>query len=328
MIKRIIVPLLWVSLVIMGCGNNKKNTTGLKDIEITIDWTPVAEYYGIYYAKESGLFKKHGYNVTIQIQNGAPIVANLVGTGTIPIGTTTSDDILRSYAKKHRYSAVRRLFTFNPSSIITLKENNISTIDDLRGKTLGVNPNGNPYLQLKSLIETNRNIKIGMDDFKENPSIGWGGAELLLNHTVDAILAYTTNQALDVKRQDSTMNEVFLGDYGAYSYGLVLAFADETALSKYGITKEDVKTIYDIIIEGYEKGFDDIERSILYLKEAEPTLKEDKVRDGIKKIGTLNNLISYPHSKVDEWLIDKSITENIRAEVLKLYNTTVWSGRE
>lgn len=220
------------------------------------------------------------------------------------------------------------MFNYNPSSIISLKENNINSIDDLRGKTLGVNPSGNPYLQLKNLIENSRDVKIDMDDFNENPSIGWGGAELLLNHTVDAILAYTTNQALDVSLQDSTMNEVFLGDYGAYSYGLVLAFADETSLKKFALTKEDVGNIYDAIIEGYEKGYADIDKSIQFLKEEEPTLKDEKVRMGITKIGSLNNNILYPHSKIDEWLIDENITQDIRTEVLKLYNTVVWSGTE
>lgn len=328
MIRNFTILSLLVCLLITACGSKQTKSSGLKKVEITIDWAPVAEYYGIYYAKENGIFKKYGYDVTIQIQNGAPVVANLVGTGAIPIGTTTSDDILRSYSKKHRYSAVRKLFNYNPSSIISLKANNINSINDLRGKTLGVNPSGNPYLQLKSLIENNRDVKINMDDFKENPSIGWGGAELLLNHTVDAILAYTTNQALDVKLQDSTMNEVFLGDYGAYSYGLVLAFADEPTLKKYGLTKEDVGNIYNAIIEGYEKGFVDINKSIQYLKEAEPTLKDEKVRIGITKIGNLNNNILYPHSKIDEWLIDKDITEDVRSEVLKLYNTIIWSGKE
>lgn len=324
MIRKVVIPLLCVCCLTISCVNKQKSTS-LRDVEITIDWLPVAEYYGIYYAKESGIFKKYGYNVTIKTQNGAPIVANLVGTGTIPVGTTTSDDILRSCAKKHSYSAVRKLFNFNPASIISLKEKGINSIDDLRGKTLGVNVSGNPYLQLKSLIETRRDITINMNSFKEYP-IGYGGAEFLFNKNVDAFLGYTTNHALDVLLQDSTMTEVFLGDYGAYSYGLVLAFADEKALRKFELDKRDVQNFTAAVLEGYDAGYKDIKNSIMYLKEVEPTLDDKKLEAGILKIGILNRKVLYPHSEVDLW--QEEISSEVRLKVLDLYNNIIWSGKE
>ena len=123
------------------------------------------------------------------------------------------------------------------------------------------------------------------------------------------------------------MCEIFLGDYGVYSYGLVLAFADAGTLQKYNIDKNDIKKIYEAIAEGYEKGYEDIENTVTYLKMAEPTLKEEKLKEGIKKIGILNTRVRYPHYYVDQWLIGGEITEEIRDEVLQLYGTVVWKDK-
>jgi len=326
MIKKFIISLLCVCFFTTACVNRqKKNSTGLKDVEIMIDWMPVAEYYGIFYAQKEGIFKNYGYNVTINNGEGAPNVATLVGTGRIPIGTTTSDAILQRYVSGLRYSAVRKLFNFNPTSIISLRKNGINSIDDLRGRTLGRNINSNTYHQLKSLIDTRRDIRISMNDIEEY-DIGYGGAEFLFNGNVDAFLGYTTNHAIDVLLRDATMTEIFLGDLGAYSYGLVLAFADERALRRLGLDKKDIEEITKAILEGYDKGYKDIEKSIQYLKEAEPTLDDKKLEEGILKIGKLNYSVLYPHSEIDSWI--EGIPQDLRLEVLKLYNNIVWSGKE
>lgn len=122
--KIFVTILLVLSFLFAACGskNKKDSYGGLKDIEIMIDWVPVAEYYGFFYAKHSGIFKKYGYNVEILTGSGASNVAVQVGAGNVAIGTTTSDNILRQYVRGGRYAAVRPLLSFNPSSVITLKK--------------------------------------------------------------------------------------------------------------------------------------------------------------------------------------------------------------
>ena len=61
--KKIYVVIgLALSFLFAACGSkNKKDVhCELKNIEIMIDWVPVAEYYGFFYAKHSGIFKKYG----------------------------------------------------------------------------------------------------------------------------------------------------------------------------------------------------------------------------------------------------------------------------
>lgn len=296
----------------------------VKKIEIKIDWTPAAEYYGIFYAKYAGIFKKHGYDVKITYGSGAPDVATLVGTGEIAIGTTTSDNILRRFATGQRYAAVRKIFNFNPSSIVTLKGNDIASVADLARKKIGVNIQASPYEQFMFLVKKDKKTKLLSDDFTE-VAIGFGGSTQLLNGMVDAFLAYTTNQAIDVamERPDDC-KEIFLGDEGIYSYGLVLAFADQKTLEAHGIQREDIENIYDAISEGYEKGFRDIDNAVNYLIDVEPVINKEKTRMAIQKIGKLNASVVYPHKLVDSWVVSEKVTEENRLDVLHLYNSIVW----
>lgn len=311
-------------MFLLSCNSKQNNTNGLKNVEITIDWLPVAEYYGIYYAKHSGIFKEYGYNVTIKNGTGAPDVASQIGTGNIAIGTSTSDNILKRYADGQRFSAVRRLFNFNPSSIVTLKKNNISNISDLYNKTLGVNIKASPYEQLMALVKNDRNIKLEEGAFKEYP-IEYGGAVQLLRNDVDAFLAYTTNQAIDVSLQNTEYKEIFLGDLGIFSYGLVLAFAEDNVLKKFGLNKYDVENITEAVIKGYENGLNDINKAVKYLKKNDPLLNEIKTKEAIIKIGKLNKTVNYPHKNIDKWLIGSKITDRKRDEVLRLYTTVKWN---
>jgi len=239
------------------------------------------------------------------------------------IGTSTSDNILRRCAEGNEFSAIRKIFNFNPSSIVTLKGNSINKISDLYGKVVGVNIEASPYEQLMALISDDRSVPLEKGFFKEYP-IGFGGAAQLLNKNVDAFLAYTTNQAIDVSLKNNDTKEIFLGDLGIYSYGLVLAFANAKSLKQNGLTEHDVVMISEAVIKGYDKGLTDIDNAVKYLKENDPLLDDKKVREGILKIGKLNKTVVYPHKQVDAWIKETRITDEIRNNILKLYTTIAW----
>jgi NitT/TauT family transport system substrate-binding protein len=307
--------------IISACTDGKIDRN-IKNIEITIDWLPTQEYFGIYYAKHSGIFKRYGYNVTIKSGTSAADVATQIGVGSIAIGTTTSDSVLRRYAEGQHFSALRKIFNFNPASMITLQNKNIHKLADLYGKTLGVNIQANPYEQFTYVIENDRNIPLQAGQFKEYP-IDFGGPEQLLAGNVDTFLGYTTNHAIDVSLRRPDMQEIFFGDLGVYSYGLVLAFADVQTLARHNLNNEDIDKIYNAVAEGYNKGLQDMDKAVEYLMENSPTLTKEKIQAGIAKIGKLNQSVVYPHYQIDQWVNGANgtrIAEPVREEVLKLYN--------
>lgn len=294
---------------------SEKDNTKLKKIVLTIDWVPSAEYFGIFYAKEKGFYIEEGFDVEISPSSGAPVVASQLAVGAISIGTTTSDNILRQIARGASFERAFPLLTFNPASIVSLSEKPIRTPKDLSGITLGVNKQSSVYQQLQYLIDSK---VIEEKSWKEFP-IGYGGPPQLLSNQVDAFCAYTTNQAVDLEIKDLNIQEMYFGNLGVATYGLVLLFADKKFLAKDGLSTEDVTKIAKATIKGYNEGAKDIMKAVEVLKKKVPTLDEKKLEVAIRKIGKLNRYTSFPPKKIDIWVNSADITEEVRKKTLSLY---------
>jgi len=289
----------------------------LKKFSVTIDWVPSPEYYGFFYAKERDIYRNAGFDVDINYASGAPVVAAEIASRVIYAGTTTSDNVLRQYARGAKFSEVVPLLPFNPVVIASLAESPIENLEQLNGKTLGTNKQSSVYQQLLALIDK-RKIT---GKFNEYP-IGYGGAVQLKNKEVDAILAYTTNVVVDVEIDGTEVKELRLDDkdLAIYTYGLVLVFGPEERLLKSGLTSEDMAAFSDATLEGYKKGAEDLAGAIASLKKVAPTLDEKKLRRAITKIGKeLDAAKEYPSDELDNWVEDPSITPALRKEVTQLY---------
>lgn len=308
-------------LSIVGCSSNadksktSKSSDELKQFDVTIDWVPSPEYYGFFYAKESGYYKDIGLNVIIHNGSGAPVVANEIAAGAIYAGTTTSDNVLRQVARGAKFYKVKSLLTYNPSVVASLSDSPVKKIQDLNGKILGTNQQSSVYQQLLYLGQIG---KISFEKFKEYP-IGYGGAMQLKSREVNAILAYTTNVVVDLEKDGIKVNEIYLGDEGVATYGLVLAFGEESKWGKANITIADINNFIDATIRGYLKGADDVGNTIKALKKAEPTLDDQKITLAVKKIQKLNYNVNYPLAALDLWVTDDNITKDVRSKALALY---------
>jgi len=211
---------------------------------------------------------------------------------------------------------VTPLLLFNPSVIVSLAENQINVLSDLRNKVLGLNKQSSVYQQILYLIKKGKLEK----DIKEYP-IGYGGTAQLLSGEVDAIMAYTTNVTvnLEIERGKENIKEIHFDKYEIYTYGIVLVFGSETQLSKAGLTKEDVQKFIEVTKDGYRKGAEDITGSVNALKQTEPTLEDVKIAEAIKKIKRLNNEGGYPLDQLDIWVENEKITPSVRNIVILLY---------
>jgi ABC-type nitrate/sulfonate/bicarbonate transport system substrate-binding protein len=291
------------------------NAQPRKHFAVRIDWVPSPEYYGFFYAREKGIYAAAGLDVDISYGSGAPAVAKELAVGSIYAGTTTSDNLLREVAGGARCSSATPLLRFNPCVIASLAQSPITTLEGLRGKTIGTNQQSSVYQQF---IYVCRKHNLDIKDIKEYP-IGYGGAAQLKAHQVDAILAYTTNVVVDLEKEGIEAKEVFLSDNGVVSYGLVLIIADETRLQKESLTLDLARSFARATLAGYERGARDVQGSIAALKSAEPTLDDKKLELAIRKISVLNGKSQFKPVELDRWLEEPKIDETARAKAQALY---------
>ena len=281
-------------------------------LDVTLDWLPSPEYYGFYYAVAKGVYNRAGLQVTFRNASGAPVVAAQLGAGSIPVGSTTSDNVLRQAAQGVRFSRLVPLMLFNPVSIVSLARKPINRVSDLHGVTLGTNPQTSTYAQFEYLLRLN-NVSPGT--IKEYP-IGFGGAAQLLSGEVDAFLAYTTNQAVDVELRDPNAVELLFEESGLRTYGLVLCVIPSSKL-----TDDVADRFIHASLEGYRLGASDINEATAILRKAEPTLNPQKVSAAISKLTKRNHQASATvPSDLDAWVsLPSGARASIRDELRALY---------
>lgn len=298
-----------------GESTTINNDTGIP-FNVVIDWVPSPEYYGFFYAKETGIYRSSGLNVDIEHGSGAPSVASRLAAGSIYAGTTTSDNVLRQIARGAIFDSVTPLLEFNPVVIASLSTHPIKTVDSLKGKTIGVNQQSSAYQQFLVVLQKKG---ISPDGYKEYP-IGYGGAAQLKVGEVDAILAYTTNVVIDLEASGSHVEEIRLEDKGndICSFGVVLVIAAEQVLNTQSISRETVEKFISATLEGYRRGAEDVVRAVAALQKAEPTLNKEKLTMAIDKIGMLNRRAVCDRSRLDDWV---NVSAAARGTAMSLYRS-------
>lgn len=314
--------LLCVSVLVSSCskdnreGGSPQPNESIKPFEVTIDWVPSPEYYGFFVAKQEGFYKKAGLDVTIKYGSGAPVVANQVAVGTIYAGTTTSDNVLRQVALGADFSQVVPLLKFNPTVLVSLKEKPIADLKQMNGKTIGLNKQSSVYQQMQFLIE--KSPQLDWKTVKEYP-IGWGGGQQLEVGEVDAILAYATNTALDLKIKKVQVEELFFRNAGIHLYGLVLAFAGQKTVLGNGLDSSDLAKFVAATKEGYAFGEKNPSLAAKALRSTEPTLDSVKIMAAIQRIGELNQTMVSDFAQLDRWLMGGKISESALEKTKLLY---------
>ncbi|MCX6830074.1 MAG: ABC transporter substrate-binding protein [candidate division Zixibacteria bacterium] len=275
-----------------------------KHIILKIDWTPEPTYFGIFYAKEKGFYKEAGFDVEIIYGKGAPIVAGEISLGAVKVGTTTSDNILTQVAQGRKYSLCVPLLKFNPFAILSLANKPVRSLDDLKGKKIGVNVESITYTQYLTAL---RNANIDKSEISEVP-VGWGGAEFLVAGKVDAILGYITNHGVDLQAKGKDYVSILYSNLNIplYSYGLVLAFAPIDSTSEDYLTECEMFHFAKATMEGYEKGAASKIDAAKVLAGIEPSLNEDRIIYGIDKITRLNAESKANLENIDLWKQDIS----------------------
>jgi ABC-type nitrate/sulfonate/bicarbonate transport system substrate-binding protein len=120
-----LLPIL--SLLLVGCGNNK-STAKNHDVTIVLDWTPNTNHTGLYVAKTKGYFKKHHINVKF-VQPSKDGAEQIVASGKAQIGISGQDTLASAIAKKNPLpiTAIGAILQHNTSGIMSRKADGITS---------------------------------------------------------------------------------------------------------------------------------------------------------------------------------------------------------
>lgn len=194
--------LLLIGALLVGCGNATPGTTtssnnkSLIDVSIGLGYIPDIQFAPFYVAVSKGYYKAAGLNVTLN--HG--IVTDLFGemmAGKDTFVFATGDEELTARSKNLPVVDVSTLYQLYPVSLIVPENSPIKTLADLKGHTIGA-PGlyGSTYIGLLALLHaahlTTSDVKI--------ESIGFTQVNALKQGRVDAVIGYTNNEPLQLRR--------------------------------------------------------------------------------------------------------------------------------
>lgn len=109
----------------------------LKSVKIQLPWYLSVEWAGIIMAKEKGIDKKYGINLEIINYKAGTNPMDSTISGETDIGMIDAPSIIMGRIKGANIIAIWAQMQISPFVICTLKESNINTVSDLRGKKFG-----------------------------------------------------------------------------------------------------------------------------------------------------------------------------------------------
>ena len=178
---------------------------------------------GFTYAKQLGYYAQEGLNVTIQEGQGSASTAQLTATGQTPFGYSDGPSTMAVRAKGGPVTIIAPILQTNAFAVISLAKSNITSLADLVGKSVAVQPGTAQTTLLDPLLKGN-NI-----DPSKLTVVNIAPAALvstLLQGKVDAILAGADFQAVQIEDQGYKINEQFYADYGVPTVGLSIIAND------------------------------------------------------------------------------------------------------
>src|SRR5687768_8987055 len=185
-----------------AAGTTAAETSGGADCDSTdsvtlqLKWVTQAQFAGYYAAEEEGFYEDECLDVTIKPGGPDIVPEQVVLGGQAEFGIDWLDNLLATRDQGEEIVNVAQVFARSGMTEVSFKEKGIDSIEDLRGKKVGVWLGGNEHKLFAALT------KNGIDPQKDTEIVAQPfDMNLLLNGEVDAAAAMTYNELAQVLEQ-------------------------------------------------------------------------------------------------------------------------------
>ena len=158
-------------------------------IVFTPQWTPQSQFAGYYVAQEMGFYQEAGVEVDFQHPSASYSATNLLLEGSSDI--ITQQLVQAMIAIDRGMPMVHVLQTSQHNALVLVsKSDSLRTLEDLKGKKVGVWKSG--FGELAYIMDTEKNLDIQWIPFLES-------VNLFLSGAIDATLAMGYNEYLKIR---------------------------------------------------------------------------------------------------------------------------------
>jgi NitT/TauT family transport system substrate-binding protein len=294
-----------LALVVAGCGSDDEEAGGdattpaetsgeeqveTADVTLQLKWVTQGQFAGYYAALEQGYYEEEGLNVTIKPGGPDIVPEQVVLGGQAEFGINWLDNTLATRDQGGKIVNIAQVFARSGMTELTWADSGLDSIEDLKGKKVGVWLGGNEHKLFAALtkngIDPQKDAQIVAQPFDMN---------LFLNREVDAAAAMTYNelaQVLETKNPDTgelytleDLNVMKMSDLGTG------ALEDGIFVTEDWIADEANQDIAKRFLKASFKGWvycrDNPDDCVGYVLDAGPTLGEGHQRWMVNEINKL-----------------------------------------
>lgn len=246
------------------------------------NWFAQAEHGGFYQAVATGIYEKHGLDVTIKM--GGPQVngTQLLLGGAVDFFMGYTADAIKAVEENIPKVTVAAIFQKDPQVILAHPESGAKTLADLKGKPIFISTAANatfwPFLK----------AKFGFTDAQQRP-YNFNPAPFLADKT-SAQQGYLTSEPLTIKKEGGFDPIVFLlADYGYDPYSTTIECKRELVEQNPDL----VQRFVDASIKGwYSYLEDDPTPANTLIKKDNPEMTDEQLANSLAKLKEYGIVIS------------------------------------
>jgi class 3 adenylate cyclase/ABC-type nitrate/sulfonate/bicarbonate transport system substrate-binding protein len=251
LLRRLIVG---ASLVLLA----SHPAAALDSVSMQLKWKHQFQFAGYYQALEQGFYRDAGLDVTIREGGPGIDVAETVAAGQSDFGVCNAS-VLREWATGRRLVVLAAIFQRSPAVILVARRADITSVSDLRGRTLMDTPGSD---EIAAMLK-----REGVDYQSMLRVPHEGNPRDLLAGRADAMVAYGTNEPFVLEQLGAAYRTFspaasgidFYGDNLCTSEAEVKAHPDRVAAFRAASVKgwayalANKEATVDLILKGYSQ---------------------------------------------------------------------------
>ena len=247
--KRTLAILLLCVLLLTGCGAANQESA-LQELDVVLDWYPNALHAFLYVAMEKGYFAEEGLKINIRFPSNANDAISLVAAGQADIGLYYQQDVIQARANQQvPVKSIGAVVQGPLNIVLSLQEKNITSAEDLVGKTIGYAGTELSEALVRSIMEY-----VGADSSDVTMiDVGFDLMSSMTTGSVDATIGCLVNHEVpQLEEEGFAVNWFDLDDYGVPTYYEGIFLASDKAI------ETDAKTL-QAFLRACKKGFRDMQ---------------------------------------------------------------------
>ncbi|MEO1592265.1 MAG: ABC transporter substrate-binding protein [Cyanobacteria bacterium J06632_22] len=212
-------PLLHCTRTVQAAGHGGHSHT----LTMQLDWKFNVQFAGLLLSDGMGLYEDAALSVELLPWESGIVVPEVVAANPQVMGCAEQNLILAAQAAGAPIKAVATMFQASPLALMTLPETAVTSIEDLRGQSVGVHVDG---LAVMELVQGVSGFAPGEIEVIEIPYEN--KYEKLLSGELAAIQCYAVDEPVGFAEAYGIAPDVLnLSDYGYEAYAQVIVAHDE-----------------------------------------------------------------------------------------------------